>query len=296
VVLRTANGGATWTDLVLPPTFVQLDAVSCPTPTVCLAVGGDANGTGAVWRTTDAGVTWAPARVPASVGEVVAVACVSATRCEAVGYLLNSWTAVLASTDGGATWAALPMPHTATDLHAIACPVVARCVAVGGHGGTAVAFYSTTAGRTWRPAHLTGGLRPFDAVACVSALVCLAASEQHAGSASQGTVERTTDGGVTWAPVVVPAHVASVASIACAGPSRCVAVGQTRAAIDPAASAAISIATATAGRSWTIVPAPRRVWGLDAVACARGGACVAAGTGTYEPPLPPTGAVVLRLG
>jgi len=189
------------------------------------------------------------------------------------------------------------LPHTATDLHGTACPTPTRCVAVGGRGAAVgVAYYSTTGGRSWQPARLTGGLRAIDGVACISAKVCVAASQLHTGVAASGAIARTTDGGQTWSPVILPGGTATLLAVACASASACVAVGQTEEAADPSATTAAAVLrSTTGGRTWTAVAVPPATWSLDAVACPRAGACFAAGTGSLEPPGPPTGATIIRL-
>jgi hypothetical protein len=296
VLLRTTNGAHTWTQQPLPPQLAQLDAVRCTTTASCLASGVGANGGGAVFWTGNGGATWARGGVAATVGEVDAVVCTTATSCEGIGYLTNSWTAALHSANGGRSWASTPMPHTATNLYGVACPTAPTCVVVGSRGTTGVAFYSTTGGRSWRPARVLGGLGPLNQVACVTATTCLAGTDERHGSSTRGVVARTTDGGAVWTPVGTPGAVAVVLGLSCVTAVVCQAVGQTTARSNlliPTAAAAM--VTTNGGRSWAIEPMPVDQWALYAVSCARSGACVAGGVGSYAPPNFPTGATILRL-
>jgi photosystem II stability/assembly factor-like uncharacterized protein len=297
MLVQTTDAGTAWTDLSVPPQFAQVDQVLCESATSCLVSGGDTDGQGSVWRTTDAGVTWVAGRVSASVGEVDRLQCPTSSRCEATGYLANSWTAVLMSSNAGRSWSTTPMAHTATDLSGIDCTTPKDCVAVGGRNGAiGVAFYSTDGGRRWRAAKMTGALRAFNGVSCVSSSVCIAASSVRHGSGSRGVIARSTDGGAKWSPVLAPGATAVVLSVSCWSPTGCEAVGQSGAAANPlVASAAVALATSNAGRSWVAQVLPMEQWTLNSVSCARGGACVAAGVGSFYPPSLPAGATILRL-
>jgi len=223
--------------------------------------------------------------------------CLTPSRCEATAYLANSWTAVLMSSNAGRSWSTTPMAHTATDLSGIDCATPKDCVAVGGrNGATGVAFYSTDGGRHWRSAKVTGALRVLNSVSCVSSTVCIAASSVRRGAGSHGVLARSTDGGAAWSPVLAPGATAVVLSVSCFSPAGCEAVGQSSAATNPLkASAAVALATSNAGRSWVAQALPADQWTLNSVSCARGGACVAAGVGSFYPPSLPTGATILRL-
>lgn len=297
LLVRTTNGGSSWADLAVPAPFAQEDQVLCTSSASCLVSGSDADGQGSVWRTTDAGATWTAGAVSASVGEVDRLQCASSARCVATAYLANSWTAVLSSSNGGRSWSMTPMAHTATDLLGIDCATRNDCVTVGGRNGTVgVAFYTTDGGRRWRAAKVTGSLRALNGVSCATVTVCVAASSVRHGAGTRGVLARTTDGGATWVPVLAPASTATVLSVSCWSSTACEAVGQTGAAKNPLdASAAFALATSNAGRTWVAQGLPKAQWTLTSVSCARGGACVAAGVGSFDPPSLPTGATILRL-
>jgi hypothetical protein len=89
-VWTTSNWGSTWTEQTVPNSggsnsYVRW--VSCPSTTVCVAVGNDSNGEEA-WSTSDGGSPWAEQPVPditASDGSLVDVSCGSASECVAIG-------------------------------------------------------------------------------------------------------------------------------------------------------------------------------------------------------------------
>lgn len=296
MLVATTSGGASWRDVEVPGRLAVEDQVLCVTASSCLVTGSDTDGQGSVWRTTNE-ATWASGAVPSSVGEVTSLTCRTPASCLATAYLVNSFAAVLSTSNGGRTWAQVAMPHTVTDLTGVVCTTAADCIAVGGRGeAVGLGFYSDDGGRRWRTARLTGGLRSLNGVSCTSAADCLAGSSVRRGAITHGVVARTVDAGAIWSPVAAPGSTAVVISISCWSPSSCEAVGQTTAAYEPdATSAAIALATTTAGRSWTTQALPKEQWTLTSVACARTGACMAAGVGDFLPPGLPTGASILRL-
>jgi photosystem II stability/assembly factor-like uncharacterized protein len=95
VVLRTTDGGVTWTPQGGIPGTISLLAVTFLDNDIGTTVGE----TGHVYRTTDGGDTWTPQE--SGVNEVLtAVSFSDANHGMAVGYLGNA----LRTTDGGATW------------------------------------------------------------------------------------------------------------------------------------------------------------------------------------------------
>jgi photosystem II stability/assembly factor-like uncharacterized protein len=107
VVIRTHNGGATWTIQRIPPGLNDLSGISCPSVSDCEAVGdGDLTALG----TTDGGAAWTPQGVPSSVESLAGVACPSVSDCEAVGLTGSGDGAAVGTTDGGATWTLQRLP------------------------------------------------------------------------------------------------------------------------------------------------------------------------------------------
>jgi hypothetical protein len=117
-----------------------LNGSSCPTPTMCLAVGQ--SGSSAVAARWD-GSTWSSHTVPTPADirleTLTGVSCSSASACAAVGTGARvsqdgSVTAELAARWDGSTWAVgeLPTPNGEESQLAVSCPAAASCVAVGG--------------------------------------------------------------------------------------------------------------------------------------------------------------------
>ena len=94
--LRTTDGGARWVSTKLPTDVGALDAIACPTPSVCEAVGSHAAaGSTSAQRTTpavaavrsvDGGTSWASQPLPAGITALKGVACPSPYDCYAAGY------------------------------------------------------------------------------------------------------------------------------------------------------------------------------------------------------------------
>ena len=60
----TTNGGRTWTTQSVPAGVADLRSVSCPTVSICEAVGESPNDTAVALDTTDGGATWSVQVVP----------------------------------------------------------------------------------------------------------------------------------------------------------------------------------------------------------------------------------------
>src|SRR5712692_5127368 len=93
-ILRTTDGGATWTPQMSGTTnyLVGVSFVDANTGT---AVGGR----GTILRTTDGGATWTP-QTSGTTDSLSAVSCADANTCTTVG----GFNTILRTTDGGATW------------------------------------------------------------------------------------------------------------------------------------------------------------------------------------------------
>jgi photosystem II stability/assembly factor-like uncharacterized protein len=143
----------------MPQSVQDLQAVSCPSATDCMAVGinvtqAGSKEVGTVVTTIDGGATWTRQHNPAGFTDLTAVACPSAGTCEAVG--LGSTHAVARTTDGGSTWTGQGVPGSVF-LEGIACPAAAVCYAVGENADDAgVAYGTTDSGQTWVPQPIHG--------------------------------------------------------------------------------------------------------------------------------------------
>jgi len=156
----TTGGGAT------------IAAISCPSPTSCVAVGNYHLPTNALHGliTTGHGKSWSRARTPllptgsAAAGEsyLTGVSCSKPRSCVAVGgYTTTSGEAeAMAETESGGSWrraVEIRPPANASSspaalLSAVSCPRAGDCVAVGGYttkSGNEVAMTAVETGGSW---------------------------------------------------------------------------------------------------------------------------------------------------
>jgi photosystem II stability/assembly factor-like uncharacterized protein len=116
-ILISRDAGEKWsTSVRRVPSVSDLYGVSCPSTTVCEAVGTGYTPTErrrtpaptslwpALFRTTNGGSSWIRQVGPSSAADLDSVVCLSPSRCIAVGSTSSSLGAVLITGDGGATW------------------------------------------------------------------------------------------------------------------------------------------------------------------------------------------------
>ncbi len=163
----SADGGASWSSLALPPRLELTTPLSCPSALTCVGVGDQGDKNELVF-TTDGGHRWtvSPLRAPA---DVMSLSCSSVSSCSLVtesSYLGPGNPQQFASTtNGGASWythdfasslyiSSLSCP-SATDCIAIASTVSANGVSTSGLGAGA-ALLTTDGGRNWSRSPLPG--------------------------------------------------------------------------------------------------------------------------------------------
>ena len=117
---------------------VTLTAVSCSSPQICVAVGGQAITAplaSIAARSTDGGREWASTLFGAASAQPSALVCPTALRCIAVGGRIVGTTDIgsaIRSEDGGRSWTVVSkMPKGVGQLTSISCPVKGFCMAVG---------------------------------------------------------------------------------------------------------------------------------------------------------------------
>lgn len=273
VLLRTTNGGATWTAVLGVP-LDRIEGVAFTS-----AQDGTLVGTlGRIYRTTDGGATW----TDVSVGtreSLSAVALASPTTAvasvAAAGQMLRSsdggvsWTQVatpatqpqrgvafadanvgvsvggagsmLRTTNGGAGWSVLAS-GTTVGLRAVRFANATTGLAVG-EGGTILR--TTNVGTTWQP--VASGV-----TVELNAVTTVGATQAYVGT-QDGRVLRSGDGGLTWSPVTLPDTDNAVTTIAFADANVGIAAGRR------AAGGLLDCRmwrTADGGATWTRVSQP----------------------------------------
>ena len=209
LVERTSDGGRTWQHKYVngPDWPSPLVAISCPSSTRCVGVGGY----GTIKASSDGGGTWTrQGRVRWVTSR--AITCPSPTTCYAVGEGV-----AVSSTDGGKTWVNLPVSGIAsTVLKGIACTSTRTCLIVGG----ADTQRTSDGGKTWAT---VGGRRlaPMDAIDCPTSSVCVGVGGGR--PADKGPFTRARTGTPLGRTPTKLTH--ELLAVACHTATLCVAVG-----------------------------------------------------------------------
>ena len=256
VMSYTNDGGRTWTaavpvggDNAIANGFqVQLNAITCPSSTTCIAVGNDSadNGMVAVATLDSQTNVWSFAAssdlvtgVNSNTGRLAGISCASSTRCVAVGQdragdgvdsegfqILGNW---IWTNEADIT---ADTTHVG-QLTAVHCQATGDCVAVGQDVSGVVTTTSTDDGSTWTveapiPSTASGPL--LAAVTCVSFTHCLAVGGATTTPSNDPMIATTSDdAGASWHDTQtvassVPAY-GALNNISCPSVTHCVAVG-----------------------------------------------------------------------
>jgi hypothetical protein len=188
----TSNFGQTWLRQgTLPAGMGGGLTLSCAPAGTCLVAGFTpttaGHGQGALALSTNGGMTWVPATVPPGVGLLRSVACTSSTSCLAAGTTSTTVSDVvpakgllLDSSDGGMTWSTSPDAPSVDDVFGVACPTQTSCALVGTNWvgtpviGTGAVAESRDAGATFTPSTTAYTPLTLTAVACPTAVACVA--------------------------------------------------------------------------------------------------------------------------
>jgi photosystem II stability/assembly factor-like uncharacterized protein len=180
----------------------ELDAVSCPQPGTCYAIG---NGTGFL-----ASINGGPWTVKNSTINGSAISCPTTSVCYVGGS--NS---LLVTTNGGTTWAQeYPSGQNPNEIFSLSCPSIAVCVAVGDE-------YTlfTTNGTTWSDTFVPIGPT---AVSCPTTTMCMAVG--YGGSFSFTTNLGPT--GTKWSSGANTGAPGDLYAVSCPSAAFCIAVGE----------------------------------------------------------------------
>ncbi len=230
VVLAIAAAPAsasTWSQRQLPgeAAKVSMFGVSCPTSSLCVAVGGNntvasstnPGGDVSSWNTVYAGAGAQPTGGGIFPGrQIRAVSCPSSQLCVAATLEGNIYTAT-EPTGSAAAWAVADVDGEGPNTHfyGISCPTAALCVAVAG-GGRIVSSTNPTGGAAaWTTTQLDPALT-LRAVSCPSAGFCVAVGDYGQVLASANP----TGGAAAWQQVAIGGG--NIWGVACALPSLCV--------------------------------------------------------------------------
>jgi hypothetical protein len=288
-----AAAAASWTVAPVPspstsvPLTATLSAVSCASPSMCVAVGSylDQNSNPAgtlaeLWNGSSWSLLATPKRSSATLD---GVSCPTVSVCVAVGYygpnasqLIEAW--------NGATWSVQMGAVAGTDgtLSAVSCPSVSACMAVGSvslSNGDVAGLSEAWNGTSWTaetvpdpaPGGVSTATRALTSVWCAASGACSALGTYLA----KGDVEQTLTAewsGASWSVQGGPAAgktYPELSSVACSAANDCEAVG--------------AGAEGFNGATWSAQNLPGA--GLTGVSCPSATACAGvggAGVDTYD--------------
>jgi hypothetical protein len=238
-----------------------LNAVSCPSASLCVAVGTTSTHGGLVELSDDAGATFESVAVPGGTPTLDGVTCPDVTHCFAVG-----GGTILSSGNGGLTWAAT---SAGQNLIGVSCQSDSRCAAVGTAGTGGTSFIYTTNGTSWS----TSGTIPAGAnavgVSC-NPSACMAVGEG---------VYVSTDGGDVWQSHDVSGGIQALMDVSCLqGTTTCLAVGGNLAGLLGPAAGQLVITTDN-GVDWTNEGAVMGLgsWNASRISCVAADYCAVVG-------------------
>jgi hypothetical protein len=244
-----------------------LNAVSCPTASVCTAVGlhVTASGLGVTLAEQRRGGVWTVQSTPnppgAAASALNGVSCPSGSACTGVGqFAVKSGAQLtLAERWNGSNWMIQPTPNPARSpssrLFAVACPATGTCTAVG--TSNAKLLVEQWDGSRWRiqsaPVPSGAQLSELNGVTCTATGSCLAVGDYVTSSGADVTLAERWNGS-TWAVQPTPnpsgaQFFSFLTGVSCTGPAACEAVGASDAGI---------FAERWNGTNWSLqtVPAP----------------------------------------
>jgi hypothetical protein len=212
VIMRTGDGGITWTSSVLPwsnafdgsPGWsnAQIMTLSCATSSICIGlssvfhsvVDNATTSNVLVWRSTDGGMTWHTNWAPApALDSTLRLTCPTTLQCYATVEVGSSVPSnnneIMVTNDGGITWTFVTPASTGS----------------------------------------ASSIDEYNSVSCTSASTCWIAGEVmptgRLGS-SQAAIWATSDAGQTWVSVPLPITLGIIFQVDCNAPVSCLAVAR----------------------------------------------------------------------
>ena len=274
VASMSLNSGATWSQGTVDVNEPELNAVDCFNASTCVAVGD-----GATVRSIDGGKTWTSSTIPSKDTTLLGVSCSTSTMCVSVGVSPSSSGPfagqLLTSSDGGTSWTAPALPASIGGLGSVDCPSSTFCVAVGSS-----VVVSVDGGTTWSLRTVKGGSGVLRSVSCLSATSCVAvggnpAVAQNPNSSAYEDV--TTDGGVTWTSLSLPAGSATLDVVSCSK-SGCEAAGSSY------NGAPTPVLVTSSGNTWTLNQSlSSSATAFSALSCTSATTCVFVGENGTSP-------------
>jgi hypothetical protein len=308
VTLAERWNGKAWAVQATPnpsgATGSDLDGVSCPSASMCIAVGeyvsgGDSDLPMLAERWN--GKAWAIQPTASSNAAGLAVSCISASACTAVGEKVTKAGVgvTLAERWNGKAWTvqATPNPRgvNGSDLEGVSCTSASACTATGSYGvpGGGLTLAERWNGTKWviqaTPNPSGDANLVLAGVSCISASACIAVGSYFDMPEGPGGTLAEHWNGTTWTSQPIPNPPGNdgdgnadggVSGVSCTSASACTTVG----AYYNNNSAVVTLAEHWNGKAWRIQHTPNPSGssniGLGQVSCTSASACIAVGSST----------------
>jgi hypothetical protein len=230
-ILAGPATAATWTDHQLPAVGQSpLFDISCPSTSLCVAVGGGntlASSTNPTGPASGWSVAYPGGEGPPNQSGIKGVSCPSPTFCVAVSFE----GVVLTSTDpsgGLGAWSMTDLNPSGprTHLYGISCPSPTFCAASAGDAKILTSTNPTGGAGAWAVTQLSGPLE-LRGISCVSPSFCVAVGDDgeniRPGPTDQGEILASTNPlGGAWQQVQVPGSPGNLYGVSCPSTALCV--------------------------------------------------------------------------
>jgi len=288
-----STGAPAWSVMSIPSPkgsdVTDLRAMSCPSATFCMAVGGATTSSNANVMLAERwnGTAWSVVPTPQSNGSVLsAVSCTSATFCLALGG--TSGGMLLAERWNGKTWVSQAIPDKGDLAAAISCMSPTACTAVGNSDGSPLTGHWN--GKTWAVQVLPiQGI--LSGLSCTSSWACTAVGLKVNSAGDVLTLAEHWNG-KTWGVQATPNPPADgnplpysqLTGVSCTSASACTAVGNSD---NNSLGYPLLLAERWNGATWAIQSTPEpgdlEDAGFYGVSCASASACIAVGSYGQDP-------------
>ncbi|HET6999478.1 MAG TPA: hypothetical protein VFI03_12930 [Solirubrobacterales bacterium] len=211
----------TWVPPCRDPNDRRIRGVSCPSPSLCVAVTGE----GYVYSSTNptgSADDWRVADIDGNSRDthLLGVSCPTVSLCVAVSGERFTSGKILTSTNptGGASAWTVAQLDESLDLRAISCGTATLCVAVAQEGRLLVSTNPTGGASAWTELGTPGGSGNLQAVSCTATVLCVA------GNAGGNLLSSTNPTALSsWGETNGGASV-QITDITCLPTRKCVAV------------------------------------------------------------------------